>query len=190
MPAAAIAQAMSDRRLSIADRLVFWHLAKHSLDCVEFRPLRSGVLAKALRVEDQSVSRTLRALLELGYLEHERRARRLRAFRLAGGSPVPSNQLGVPPVPPSVENALEDTSLRPVQRLAMWHIAAGFLSVEEFRPLKSSALAAAIGVEDQTAARALRELSARGYLVSSPVVPSRHKAYRLPWTRRPLDRAA
>lgn len=86
-------------------------------------------------------------------------------------------------VPRVVEQALEDRSLRPVDRLAMWYLARHYLDFYEFREVKTTALAKLMGIEDQTAGRALRALVDRGYL-DCQQGDRRARAFRMPWSRR------
>jgi Fic family protein len=86
-------------------------------------------------------------------------------------------------VPRVVEQAMEDRLLRPADRIAMWYLARHFLDFHEFRLVKVAALASLMGVEDQTAGRALRTLVARGYL-DEQAADRRSRAFRMPWTRR------
>lgn len=86
-------------------------------------------------------------------------------------------------VPRVVEQAMEDRALRPVDRLAMWYLSRHYLDFHEFREVKTTALAAMMGIEDQTAGRALRTLVARGYL-DEQRGDRRSRAFRMPWSRR------
>ena len=85
-------------------------------------------------------------------------------------------------VPRVVEQALEDRSLSPTARLTMWYLARHWLDLFEYREVKSVALAVQMGVEDQTAGKALRTLVQRGYLDEHPT--RKPRALRMPWTRR------
>lgn len=89
-------------------------------------------------------------------------------------------QHGLPRV---VEQALDDRALRPVDRLAMWYLAKHYLDFYEFREVKTVALAVTMGIEDQTAGRALRTLVGRGYL-DERTAGRRARAFRMPWSRR------
>jgi DNA-binding MarR family transcriptional regulator len=92
-------------------------------------------------------------------------------------------------VPRVVEQALDDQSLRPVERLAMWHLSRHYLDFHEYREVKTTALAKHMGIEDQTAGRALRSLVDRGYL-DQQRGDRRARAFRMPWTRRAAAKAA
>lgn len=93
-------------------------------------------------------------------------------------------------LPRVVEQALDDRSLRPVERLAMWHLARNYLDFHEFREVKTTSLANDMGIEDQTAGRCLRILVERGYL-DAQRGDRRSRLFRMPWTRRaPKSRAA
>jgi hypothetical protein len=86
-------------------------------------------------------------------------------------------------VPRVVEQAMEDAALRPIDRLAMWYLSRHYLDLVEFREVKTTSLASAMGIEDQTAGRALRALIERGYL-DEQRKSRRARAFRLPWCRR------
>jgi len=86
-------------------------------------------------------------------------------------------------VPRVVEQALDDQSLRPVERLAMWYLCRHYLDFHEYREVKTTSLAKHMGIEDQTAGRALRTLVDRGYL-DQQRGDRRARAFRMPWTRR------
>jgi hypothetical protein len=90
----------------------------------------------------------------------------------------PIAESGLPVV---VAQALEDRSLPPVARLAMWYLHK-ILDFVEFREVKSASLALLMGVEDQSAGRACRILVERGYLDEHG--KRRPRAYRMPWSRR------
>jgi DNA-binding MarR family transcriptional regulator len=92
-------------------------------------------------------------------------------------------------VPRVVEQALDDQSLRPVERLAMWHLSRHYLDFHEYREVKTTALAKHMGIEDQTAGRALRSLVDRGYL-DQQRGDRRARAFRMPWTRRAAAKSA
>lgn len=62
-------------------------------------------------------------------------------------------------------------------------LAAEFLDVEEYRPLKIGGVAAAMRVAPATVSRAIRALVAQGYLEERPASPGRRE-FRLLWTRR------
>lgn len=84
-------------------------------------------------------------------------------------------------LPVVVAQALDDRTLPPVARLAMWYLHR-VLDFHEFRERKAESLASMMGIEPQTAGRALRVLVESGYLEQS--VKRRPRAYRLPWSRR------
>lgn len=84
-------------------------------------------------------------------------------------------------VPPSVAEALSDTALRPMTRLAMWYLVSR-LDLQEFREVKTLSLAAEMKIEDVTAGRCLRDLVAAGYIELHPILKPR--AFRLYWSRR------
>jgi DNA-binding MarR family transcriptional regulator len=92
-------------------------------------------------------------------------------------------------VPRVVEQAMEDRSLRPVDRLAMWYLSRHWLDFHEFREVKTTALASQMGIEDQTAGRSLRTLVERGYL-DGQQGDRRSRSFRMPWTRRTTKSAA
>ena len=87
-------------------------------------------------------------------------------------------QHGLPLV---VHQALRDRRLRPVDRLAMYCLS-DLLDFTEYREVKSTVVASLMGIEDQTAGRALRSLVAAGYLDEHS--KRRPRAYRMPWSRR------
>ena len=86
-------------------------------------------------------------------------------------------------VPRVVEQALDDGGMSPVTRLVMWVLARSYLDFVEFREVKTTSLASAMGIEDQTAGRALRTLVDRGYLEERRT-SRRARAFRMPWSRR------
>lgn len=86
-------------------------------------------------------------------------------------------------LPRVVEQALDDLSLRPVERLAMWHLSRHYLDFVTFTEVKSTSLAKDMGIEDQTAGRCLRSLVERGYL-DVKRGRGRSRAFRMPWSRR------
>lgn len=95
-------------------------------------------------------------------------------------------QLGM--VPRSIDQALRDRSLSPTARLTMY-VLADLLTFDEWREVKSTALASLLGCEDQTAGRALRVLVERGYLDQRSGA-GRARLFRLLWSRRTLRTAA
>lgn len=90
-------------------------------------------------------------------------------------------QHGVPRV---VLQALDDTRLTHVARLAMWHLQSR-LDVVEYVEVKVAALAFEMRVKERTTGNALRELIERGYLLEHE--SRKPRAYRFPWSRRRPD---
>jgi hypothetical protein len=88
-------------------------------------------------------------------------------------------QHGIPTV---VLQALDDTQLPHVARLAMWHLRLR-LDLLEYREVKGESLAAEMRVKERTALDALALLTARGYLDMRPML-RRSRGYRLLWSRR------
>ena len=85
-------------------------------------------------------------------------------------------------VPRVVDQAMRDRSLRPADRLAMYFLM-DLLDVVQYTPVTSTGLAHVMGIEDQTAGRALRTLVERGYL-DEKRIGGRSRAFRMPWSRR------
>lgn len=92
-------------------------------------------------------------------------------------------------MPRIVNQALGDLSLRPVERLAMWHLAEHWLDFVTFSEVKSASLACEMGIEDQTAGRCLRALVSHGYLEMQKG-RGRSRSFRMFWSRRRKGSAA
>lgn len=83
-------------------------------------------------------------------------------------------------IPTAVAQALSDTTLSPVCRLAMWHIRRR-LDHLSYQPVKVASLAAEMQVNERTLSDSLRRLVSDGYLDTDG--NRRPRAYRLPTAR-------
>ena len=83
-------------------------------------------------------------------------------------------------VPVVVRQALDDRTLSPASKAVMWELQKR-LDFHHFREQKVESVAAAVGIEPQTAGRALRQLVERGYLDEHE--KRRPRAYRMPWSK-------
>jgi hypothetical protein len=86
-----------------------------------------------------------------------------------------------------VRQALDDTSLPALARLTMWHLSR-YLDTHEYRELKVLALAHEMRCRDESAAKSIRQLLAKGYLDQHP--KRNPRALRLPYSRRVTEARA
>ena len=99
----------------------------------------------------------------------------------------PTTLMATHGMPLVVQQALSDRQLRPVDRLAMFFLAA-LLDFNDYREVKVMSLASTMGVEEQTAGRAIRTLVARGYLDQH--AKRKPRAFRMPWSRLATEKRA
>ena len=91
-------------------------------------------------------------------------------------------------LPVVVRQALDDVQLPPAARLMMWHLQ-GHLDLVEWTPVKLVGIAHETRTRESTCSRMLSLLVERGYLLTRPD-QRKGRAYRFPWSRRSMARAA
>lgn len=102
----------------------------------------------------------------------------------APGPVAPVIAHGLPVV---VIQALDNTQLPAVARLAMWHLRER-LDVVHYVPVKVASLAASMRIQERTVNNALLRLVQDGYLDMHP--KQKPRAFRFPWSRLQERRTA
>ncbi|MCZ8012017.1 MAG: hypothetical protein ACK5HM_08280 [Gemmatimonas sp.] len=65
----AVEQALDNPHLTQVQRVAMWYLGRHFLGAGEFRPVKIIALSTFLGVREQTAGRTMRSLVETGYLD-------------------------------------------------------------------------------------------------------------------------
>lgn len=81
--------ALADRRLHRRD-LIVYGLSLQELDIAQHRTMKLAVLAKQTGMRESHVSRSLRRLAQLGYLERGPLEDKRRTYRLTYSTPLPT----------------------------------------------------------------------------------------------------
>lgn len=84
---------------------------------------------------------------------------------------------------PALDQASRDRKLKGSPHTVYLWLSCNLLDVEEYRPVKLAGIARAIGLDEDTASRAVRLLVTRGYLARR-YVSRRGYEYRLMYSRR------